>query len=360
MDSTSKENVSGKKRKFSFYSLSEYRSELYGFSILWIMIFHAYLTEVSYFRGRKYLEDLNDYIHLGACGVEIFLILSAMGLYFSFQKNKDLYQYLKRRVVRIFLPVFFMILPFQIYWCAIGKANAETVLPAALGLLFWFTGNQQIWFISLMVVLYLLYPYIYAFVFSKPEKKLSAPFRTLILIALTVGLLYTFDKTAHDTFMTYEIALTRIPSFLIGVIVGKYVYEKKKFPVWCWLIVVPLLVFGNYMALNHKYSARLYSRLARLEISVPLMFIMAAVFMFTPKFIRAFLSFFGNISLELYISHLIVYRLYKFTDFFIKYEPGSTKKWLLVLLVSIVPAYLCHLLEKAVTKLLAGKNSKKE
>ena len=59
--------------------LSTYRTELFGLSIIWIMMYHSYLCEIS-------PPVLFRWIALGSTGVEIFLFLSGIGLYYSYHK----------------------------------------------------------------------------------------------------------------------------------------------------------------------------------------------------------------------------------------------------------------------------------
>lgn len=96
---------------FSWGSLSRYRNELFGLSIIEILIFHFFenyfdssdgIKGILYYLGRAY--DL----FLGSIGVEVFLFLSGMGLYYSLKKRKDnsIINFYKRRFKRL-LPSFY-------------------------------------------------------------------------------------------------------------------------------------------------------------------------------------------------------------------------------------------------------------
>ncbi len=60
--------------------LSQYRGELMGLAMLWIMLFHAY--ELRF--GVLLLDGLKA---AGFAGVDIFLLLSGTGLYVSLSKT---------------------------------------------------------------------------------------------------------------------------------------------------------------------------------------------------------------------------------------------------------------------------------
>lgn len=79
--------------------LSKYRNELYGFSIIWIILFHG--LELKKTVLPKALKFIEPFLKHGNCGVEIFLFLSGICLYFSLKKNQDIIYFFKKRVSRI-------------------------------------------------------------------------------------------------------------------------------------------------------------------------------------------------------------------------------------------------------------------
>lgn len=60
--------------------LSQYRGELMGLAMLWVMLFHAYELRFGVFL-------LDSFKALGFAGVDIFLLLSGMGLYVSLSQT---------------------------------------------------------------------------------------------------------------------------------------------------------------------------------------------------------------------------------------------------------------------------------
>ena len=86
--------------------LSRYRSQLMGVATVWVMLFHAYPFEFG-------VLPLDAFKAVGFCGVDLFILLSGMGLSVSLQKNRgreSLAAYYRRR--------FFRILP--AYWLVVG------------------------------------------------------------------------------------------------------------------------------------------------------------------------------------------------------------------------------------------------
>lgn len=93
--------------------ISKYREELFGISILMIMFFHFCGPHIEYYSSSvdgSFILTLerrfNTYI--GSIGVEIFVFLSGMGLYYSFSKNDDMRQFFKKRFKRILIPYLYV------------------------------------------------------------------------------------------------------------------------------------------------------------------------------------------------------------------------------------------------------------
>ena len=66
----------------SWKSLSKFRSELMGLACLWVMLHH------NYFDWPNALEFLERFALYGNLGVDIFLLLSGVGLYFAWSNSR--------------------------------------------------------------------------------------------------------------------------------------------------------------------------------------------------------------------------------------------------------------------------------
>ena len=80
-------------------NISRYRGELMGAAILFVILFHVGLPREDAFFGLK---------RMGNIGVDFFLFLSGMGLWFAWTKNPSLRQFYLRRFLRIY-PTWFLI-----------------------------------------------------------------------------------------------------------------------------------------------------------------------------------------------------------------------------------------------------------
>lgn len=99
----------------TYKSLSKYRGFLMGFAILWVMYFHIplkFATEIGWFTHR-----------IGFYGVDIFLFLSGLGVYFSLMKRPNVLRFYKARLVRI-LPAYVIVACVSYCLLRLDKASA--------------------------------------------------------------------------------------------------------------------------------------------------------------------------------------------------------------------------------------------
>ena len=81
--------------------ISKYRKELMGLATLWIVLLHGTAWFSSFLMGEIKAS--------GYCGVDGFLFLSAVGLYFSWQNHpEDIRSFYCRRFIRI-MPAYLII-----------------------------------------------------------------------------------------------------------------------------------------------------------------------------------------------------------------------------------------------------------
>ena len=136
--------------KFDFFDLSKYRAQIMGVSILLIMLFHTYGDG----NGIRY-----NFFSFGFVGVEFFLLVSAIGLFFSLTKNSDLKVFFRKRLIRI-LPAYFIVsLPYFVYEYRTDFSWQRYFINiSGLGI---FNYVQSFWFIGHIIVCYLLAPFYY-------------------------------------------------------------------------------------------------------------------------------------------------------------------------------------------------------
>ena len=102
--------------------LSKYRSELMGAAMLWVMLFHA--ADLTF-----PIPGLDLFRAAGFGGVDIFILLSAMGLSLSLSRLEQEYgAFLARRARRI-LPAYFVVMvPYTLFLILRGQAPLSALV----------------------------------------------------------------------------------------------------------------------------------------------------------------------------------------------------------------------------------------
>lgn len=321
---------------FRWEDISRYKNEIYGFSILWIMLFHAKaILGLDYtLGGFKFLEELDLLIGDGNVGVEVFLFCSGIYLYFSYYRNPDIGKFIVKRFTRLFLPV---IIITGGYWCwkwLLVEPNILKLFSKLTMLDFWISGDQQSWFVAFIFVCYILYPYIYVYFYE--SKFLNSCLRLIILLGIVGGMTLSLSSVYPDIYRKIEIGFTRFPVFILGCFAGKYVYDKRILSNWTYLWAV-IVFWGSRTLLHKEILEGAWRRWMFIAIgaSALVLFIWILNVVENVK-LQKFLSFFGEISLNLYVAHILMIRLYKLTPF---YENCRLAHYAVVLLVSVLVAW---------------------
>lgn len=129
--------------------ISKYRGAIMGFAALWILFFHEWVT---LFVNNQVGVNIEGYLkRIGFCGVDIFLLLSGIGLTFAIRKGNVLTFYY-RRIKRILLPFLVM----AIIRCALEKWPIIEFWKNISGINFYTKSIYSfLWFVPAILTLYL-------------------------------------------------------------------------------------------------------------------------------------------------------------------------------------------------------------
>lgn len=290
--------------------LSKYRAQLMGIAIIWVVLYHG--NEYGMILPRP-LDLVNFFLEKGRGGVDVFLLLSGLGLYYSFSKNSNIKKFYKKRVVRVVIPYLLIATPFWILQDLILDFNIISFIKNITLVSFWSEGYTRLWYFALLLPLYLLFPLIYKWIF-KDENSNNA-IRAFILIGIVVALNCFIRYLWSDYYDQVEIALTRIPVFIIGVLLGKYAKEEKRIEVG--EIVLIILVY-SYRMYTYEYDiSGMTVRYWYITLALVVCFVGAY---FIEKWRKIFgndirlLVIAGKYSLELYIIHVWIRNLFGRVD----------------------------------------------
>ena len=187
--------------------LSTYRGALMGFAIL-IIVFYHFCNR----GGTTFIDKvLRGVFSQGYVGVDIFMVVSGLGLTYSMLKNENLREYYIKRWVRIF--PFFTFITLVECWIIRGESFGLALLRSTtLG--YWFGFPYIDWYIPALVGLYVIFPLIFHWVVKPRRYWLALGIGILCFIA---GILIAENNWMDWKHMAF---VYRIPDFLMGCMVA--------------------------------------------------------------------------------------------------------------------------------------------
>ena len=290
-------------------------------------------------------ENFSNFEYMGRYIVALFFFLSGYGLYFQYRNNATYMEnFLKKRLVRIFIPFFVFIVIYVIYRATLGE-----VVNVDFFLSFWKDHSNIIyngWFINSIIVLYVIF-YVS---FVNKDSKISE----YKLVFLT--LVYIFWKAYQDH---GDWEYVSIMAFLLGVFWMKNrvsidkLLEKNYF-IFLVSFSILMYVFHYYedimknIGITNKYVY--YGIVGNL---CTMVFIVYFILLSNKlNFSNKYLDFLGDISFEIYMIHGLV--MHYLGKFFVSSGVNDVLYTIVVLFVSIVSAYyikkLIIVLEKNIMK----------
>ena len=278
-------------------NISRYRGELMGMAMIFVVLFHVSLPRGDAFFGLR---------RIGNIGVDMFLFLSGIGLWFSWMKSQDTKRFLQRRLLRIYPAWLVAACAFYVpdY---LNQGGHSTSIVDLLGDIvvnwdFWLHDELTFWYIPATMMLYLFTPAYLRLIIRHPI------YRWLPVVMIMWCILVQYVTPIHQAVGHLEIFWSRVPIYFIGINVGKAVQEKHAMDgAALWLI---LLIFGMAFAssvfleqVRHGQFPLFLERMLYIPLTVTAILLLNRLFRRTPAaFNRAF-SFVGAISLEAYLIH---------------------------------------------------------
>ncbi|MDO5124131.1 MAG: acyltransferase [Eubacteriales bacterium] len=292
-----KSSAKQSKKGFSLALFSTKRDYLFGIATLMVVLFHSYIIFSALLPDAPWLADMLTVIK-GTMnkGVEIFLFLSGIGLYYSMSKKPSLKEFYKKRATRI-LPALFIV---SAIWFALREPNGLWGYLSDVFFITFFTeGTRVFWYFVLTIFLYIIYPLIHK-LFEKT--RLYGLILSVTAVVLINILLMSF---APKFYGNIEIALTRIPVFLVGAWIGKHVKDGVKISN-LWLLVAfsvmtACFLFYKFQPISEKEYLYIYRYLGSF-FAISLLFLWGAIFdKFSLGPFGTFLVWIGGYSMEIYL-----------------------------------------------------------
>ena len=292
-------NPASSKKSFSLSILSTSRDKLFGLATLMVILFHSYVNLPALFPNNPVIGEIIELLR-NHCnkGVDMFLFMSGIGLYYSMSGKSKLKDFYKKRFIRI-LPAVLIV---STIWFAIkGTGGLDGYLKNVFLVSFYTDGTRNFWYFALLIVLYILYPLIH-----KLYEKSGTP-GFIISLIIIIALNEIFRVSSPESYTSVEIALTRIPVFLAGAWIGKFVKDGVSVSkIWISisaLVIIGIFVLYWFMPFDESKFLHIYRYIGSL-FGIALVFFFAAVFNKTAKgAFGTFLVWLGGYSMEIYLIH---------------------------------------------------------
>ena len=273
--------------RFQLASISRYRQELMGFSAILILICHAVGN------GVQMPDLIRTVLNFGNIGVDMFLFLSGMGMYYSLQTNRvwgGVISWYIRRYKRIVVPYLVIAMPFYLFKVMVGDCSVGDALYDLSTVSYW-THHRSAWFIALLFPLYALTPLFARLIDG--FKYRWVPSLVLCTVCLVFGA--AFSGTENDVLANIANAVRRVPGFFVGYWMGKGIKDGVAVSVW-GIGVMPVVVCGLlYMIPFNVYSFWL--------MMFPLICLLIWIYEHRVKWFQSLCLFMGTITLESYLTN---------------------------------------------------------
>lgn len=233
-------------------------------------------------------------------GVDIFLCLSGIGLCYSLEKNAisswgGVIHWYSKRYARILIPYLLITLPFTLYHAYLESWTFFDIAQYLSFVTFW-TSHRGMWFIALLVPLYLVAPLLHTFLKRVPSIKACV----LVLLCVIVYHipLCLWSDTANNVLKNIQFCIIRVPSFIIGMAVARWVRDERQISM---LWVITLLILSAIVLLGGKHTVNMHYMI----MAFPLICILCYLLnLRVITCLRSMLSFMGKISLESYLFNV--------------------------------------------------------
>ena len=230
------------KKGMNLKAILDYRVIAMGLSMIMIMTFHSDLPIIS-----------NTFVYRNLhIGVDCFLFLSGLGIVQSLNKNDNIKEYYKRRLLRILPTTIPLIIIYSYLLLQFHSAfNNEDFYLQITSLNFWLnkgTFPLFMWYIPCIMLYYFASPFIYKWLKNNISDK-----RSILIVSIVILLLFLVPAGTDST--TVINIFCRFPIFLLGMIYGFRIINEDRLKFKEFLFIVLLAGISTlairYLEIRH-------------------------------------------------------------------------------------------------------------
>ena len=277
-------------------NISRFRGELMGAAMLFIILFHVGLPRDDAFYGLR---------RMGNVGVDMFLFLSGIGLWFSWCKQPSIKHFFIRRYLRIYPAWLIMACLYYIprfnggdFW-----AWLDLVGDITINWDFWLNDELTFWYIPATMMLYLFAPGYMELIKRHPI------YRWLPVMMIMWCILVQYVTPIHQAVGHLEIFWSRVPIFFIGINMGEMVRQKQTLDgasIWMIIIMFVMTLASSIFLeqVRHGMFPLFLERMLYIPLTITSILILNRIFRRTPKWFNQSIKVVGALSLEAYLIHI--------------------------------------------------------
>lgn len=334
-------------RDIHLSDISRHRAAIMGIAMICIILFHVGVPRNDAFYGV---------CRMGNIGVDIFLFLSGIGLWYSWTREPSERQTFFRRWLTFYWRRLRRVYPAWIIVSAafyIPRFMARDSHSAAewadlfgdvlLNWDFWLNDELTFWYIPATMMLYIFAPPYMALIRRLPDC------RWLVVAAFMWCIIVQYVTPIHNAVGHIEIFWSRVPVFFLGINIASGVKaDRTLHRHMLWLII---LLFAMSLSacvwleqMRHGRFPLFVERMLYIPLAVSFVLLLTQLLNRTPRSFNKAMIWVGGISLETYLLH-IEFVMRDIKAFHLGYWPTA----LLTITITLPIAWLLH---KAIDKAL--------
>ncbi len=285
--------------------------EIKGFALLAIVFSHVGYFLIS---DHRFLFPIST---LAGVGVDLFLLLSGLGLTLSaLSKKESIVQFYRRKLVALLIPFWIVLIAFFVLdYALLDRAYSPLyILSSFLGFFpradLFLDVNSPLWYFTLILAYYVLFPILF---YARFPLVTAA-----IIYGLTRFVVYLEPVFITEVLTLYEIHLVAFP---LGILLGWLLYVRPKISnnlsvATQSVLLIALSAVIGYLALHTGVGDEPW--IAQ-SLSIVTALLIVALFCIK-QFEFRFLTLFGFYSFEIYLLHWPLMSRY---DVFFTHLPAS-------------------------------------